>query len=44
MFLVLDHNQNNPQFRAPIGNSPKVNFQSDDTCLDASLITVIVYP
>jgi hypothetical protein len=24
MFLVLEHNQPNPLFRAPIGNSPKV--------------------
>lgn len=25
VFLVLDHNEPNPLFRAPIGNEPKVN-------------------
>jgi hypothetical protein len=39
MFLVLDHNQPNPLFRAPIGDSPKVNLYRGDSRLDDPLIT-----
>lgn len=35
VFLVLDHNQPNPLFRAPIGPSPKVN--SDRGCSGPSV-------
>lgn len=38
VFLVLDHDQPNPLFRAPIGDSPKVNKSSKKSSLKVSLI------
>ena len=39
MFLVLDHDQPNPLFRSPIGDSPKVNLYGGDPRLSVLLIT-----
>ena len=39
MFLVLDHNQPNPLFRAPIGDSPKVNVYRGPFGFNVSLTT-----
>lgn len=39
VFLVLDYDQPNPLFRAPIGNSPKVNLYPGHPCPNVSLTT-----
>lgn len=39
VFLVLDHDQPNPLFRAPIGNSPKVNLYRGHPCSNVPLTT-----
>jgi hypothetical protein len=38
VFLVLDHNQPNPLFRAPIADSPKVKLYRSDYRLNVPLI------
>ena len=43
VFLVLDHNQPNPLFRAPIGDSPKVNLYQSDYRLNVPLISQLEY-
>ena len=39
VFLVLDYNLPNPLFRAPIGDSPKVNLYLGDYRLYVPLIS-----
>ena len=39
VFLVLDHNQPNPLFRAPIGDSPKVDLYRGNPRLNVPLTT-----